>query len=118
METVGERLTYFIQSNKLSKLNFCLVYGLNYNSLLPITSDKKEMGMTILKQLISKFPLLSCDWLLFGKGEMLLKQELTKDNSKELILRFDLGTGNSELVERLEQIIKSDNGSHKLPNGN
>lgn len=108
MKTVGERLTFFIQSYKLSKLNFCLVYGFNYNSLLPITTDKKEMGMTILKQLISKFPLLSCDWLLFGKGEMLLKDEFTSDNSKELVLRFNIGNGNSELVERLQQILKID----------
>ena len=112
MKTVGERLTFFIQSNKLSKLNFCFVYGINYSSLLPITTDKKEMGMTVLKQLASKFPLLSCDWLLFGKGEMLLKQDFSDDNSKELVLRFNIGTGNSELVERLEQIIKSDNSSH------
>jgi len=108
MKTVGERLTYFIQSNKLSKLNFCLVFGINYNSLLPITTDKKEMGMTILKNLISKFPSLSCDWLLFGKGEMLIQQDFFNEDSKELVLRFNLGNNNSELLERLEQIIKLD----------
>jgi hypothetical protein len=164
MKTLGKRLTYFIESQGLGKHEFCIKNGLNYDSILPISTDKRALGINILNQLIALYPSLSADWLLYGKGsisidnsamdyvnettenyvpdvvekvfltylnkqnvrndlkktvEQVIKQEKIENKVKtepdEFVLKLIITEENSELVARLEELIKGDIASQRLP---
>lgn len=163
MKTVGERLTYLIESQKISKAEFCKKNGLEYNSFAPVTTDKRTLGIHQLNKIAEVFPNLNINWLLYGKGninindvdntlmileepsenygtdpmEIVFLEYLGKESVKnkliqmlnnmksegnnedgEITLRFNIGSENSELVCRIEQMIQNEikkENTHKLP---
>lgn len=67
---VGERLELYIRNKGYDIKTFAKEYDINYNSLIPITSGKRKLGIKILDKIAAAFPDLNINWLLYGKGPM------------------------------------------------
>ncbi len=93
MDTVGKRLTKVIEIEADSLQDFCDKFDLVYNSIQPITTDKRVLGINILKKLIDKIPYLTSDWILFGKGE----------------IQFNKYVENKQKTITLESVYEKDN---------
>lgn len=70
MDTIGKRLTYLIESKGLNKAEFCEKFGFNYQAFVPITNDKRTLGIKIINDLMTVFPNLNINWLLYGSGSI------------------------------------------------
>lgn len=70
MKTVGERLTYLIESQFVTKAEFYKKYDLKDSSWNPITTNKRTLGILLLDRLVEIFPNLNVNWLLYGKGSV------------------------------------------------
>lgn len=64
----GIRLTKYIENKGFTKKSFCEKFGFNYNNMVNVFADKREIGMILLNQIKTALPDLSTDWLLYGKG--------------------------------------------------
>lgn len=69
---VKERLLLFIKYNGLSNLAFEKACGLSNGY---IRNFKGNLGNDKLANILSAFPKLSKEWLLYGEGEMLVGQQ-------------------------------------------
>lgn len=47
----GKRLTYYVEKQCFTKKNFCEKFGFNYNNMVNVFADKREIGMILLNQL-------------------------------------------------------------------
>jgi len=70
MNTVGERLDFFIRSKGYTKLSvFCEEHGFVYGTLVQ-TVKGRRLGIEILDKIAARFPDLNINWLLYGRGPM------------------------------------------------
>ena len=67
---VGERLELYIRNKGYDIKTFTKEYDINYNSLIPIITGKRKLGIIILDKIAAAFPDLNINWLLYGKGPM------------------------------------------------
>lgn len=66
---IGSRLEFFIRSKGYNDIkSFAIKYSINYNSLIPIITGKRKLGMIMLNKIAAAFPDLNINWLLYGKG--------------------------------------------------
>ena len=70
MSTVGKRLSKVVENEASSLQDFCNKFDFSYTSMQPILTDKRILGTNILKKLIEKFPYLTSDYILFGRGNI------------------------------------------------
>lgn len=73
MSTVKDRLISFLQSEGISKADFCRTIGV---SAAYITSMRRSIAPDKLKSIALEYPQLSQQWLLTGEGEMLKGKEV------------------------------------------
>lgn len=85
-------LEVFAYSN-LSRIDFARQLNISNAVLSHISSGRNKAGMDLVLGVLTQFPEISPEWLLFGKGEM-LKQE----NASKLIQWKD------ELIDIIHQI--------------
>lgn len=74
MTNVKERVLYFIKDQKLNTENFFSELGLSYSNFKGI-QKKSALNSDAIVLILSKYPSISLEWLLLGKGEMM------KDNN-------------------------------------
>lgn len=102
-----ERVIHYIESKNISKNKFYTLTGVS-NGVL---DKKSELSISTIEKIYYTFPDLSLEWILFGKGEMLRKNEsenMVPDGFSEKIFR-ELLEKNAELnrqVGRLEAEIE------------
>lgn len=83
MDTIGKRITYLIEKEGVSKQEFCDRNQLNYHTIVPITTDKRKIGINVLDDLAKAFPNVNINWLLYGKGSpYLIKTDSNNPNSQ------------------------------------
>lgn len=108
MKTIGERLTYLIESQYSSKTKFCEENGLEYNSFQPFTNNKRTLGIHLLNKLVEVFPNLNVNWLLYGKGKINI-------NDDESSLSFwNMLVIHQKKIIYLEKILNPQKNSYHL----
>lgn len=75
-KTIKERTLEFIKSKGISMKEFELKCNLSTGY---VTSMRKGFGPEKLNNVLTAFPELNRDWLLYGEGEMLIKSEQRKN---------------------------------------
>ena len=70
MKTLGERISYLVESTGLNKSQFCQKYGFAKSSFIAITNDTRVIGLNIVKDLMVAFPNLNINWLIYGTGDV------------------------------------------------
>lgn len=93
---VKERLLLFIKYNGLSNLAFEKACGLSNGY---IRNFKGNLGNDKLANILSAFPKLSKEWLLYGEGEMLVGQQKSEAPAEEQ------PTSDNSLLEYLQRKI-------------
>ena len=94
---VKERLLSFIKYNGLSNLAFEKACGLSNGY---IRNFKGNLGNDKLANILSAFPELSKEWLLYGEGSMLIGQQ------KSEIPAEVKPTSNNPLIEYLQRQVE------------
>ena len=78
METIGERLRYYIENQYGAIKEFCQKFEIHYPGLTSIMNNKRPLGMEVLNQIKNALPNLDTEWLLYGTK----RREITNiDNS-------------------------------------
>ena len=86
-----DRLLQLMQLEQLSPAKFADILGIQRSGLSHILSGRNKPGYEFISKLLLKFPTVSAEWLITGKGKM-YEQELVqeqhidrkKENSRDL----------------------------------
>lgn len=78
--TVKERILYFIENQSIKKEDFFRNIDISYSNFKG-TNLKSDIGADKLVKILTYYPILNCDWLLLGQGEMLKKAEQNISNA-------------------------------------
>lgn len=70
MTNVKERILYFIENQKFNKEDFFKKIELSYSNFKGI-QKKSALSSDAMAKILTIYPIISADWLLTGKGEML-----------------------------------------------
>ena len=82
METIGERLRYYIENQYGAIKEFCQKFEIHYPGLTSIMNNKRPLGMEVLNQIKNALPNLDTEWLLYGTN----RGEITNiDNSLAIV---------------------------------
>lgn len=120
MQTIGERLMYFIESQGGNLTTFSEKSSINYTSLSEITRNKRNIGGIVLKKIADVEPNLNLNWLFLGKGDMLLRKKENSDKhisepnvnynksdpGKEMLLKY---LDDEEIKEKIIQLLNTKN---------
>lgn len=101
LETVKERLIYFIKSKNLNQKNFESLLGLSNGY---VNNIRKSISSEVLQKICAEFPDLNRDWLIYGESPML--KSTTPSSFALPFLDIDASAGFSE--------IEASNGAMKL----
>jgi len=70
METIGERLRYYIESKEVSVRNFCVKNEIGYSGFHQVLQGDRNLGLIVLKQVMDAYPNLNVNWVITGRGEV------------------------------------------------
>ena len=65
-----DRLQQFLQLEQLTPARLSDIIGVQRSGLSHILSGRNKPGFDFIQRLLTKFPTLSADWLITGKGKM------------------------------------------------
>jgi transcriptional regulator with XRE-family HTH domain len=72
-----DRLLEFLKIENKSSAQFAEEIGVQPSSISHIISGRNNPSLDFVVKMLNKYPALSTDWLIFGKGKMYKEAELT-----------------------------------------
>ena len=109
-ETMLERLKSVIATKSKSTMDFCRIIGVAQTTLSNQFHSAKGVSIDVILLTLDAFPDISAEWLLRGKGEMLLSDNLPsihgEESDNELNLHAELIRKTAELEEYKIQIVR------------
>lgn len=86
-----DRIIQFLHSENKTSAQFAEEIGVQPSSISHIISGRNNPSLDFIMKLLTKYPSVSSDWLLFGKGNMLrdrniedlFEPDISGDTSKE-----------------------------------
>lgn len=72
---MNKRIEQIIKHLGISKAEFSKEIDIQRSSISHLTSGRNNPSLDIVLKILSRYPQYSTDWLLFGKGPMLKKDE-------------------------------------------
>ena len=82
------RIKEIIAYSGLSDRAFAIKCGVAQNTLNRQLNGVRELSLVTVNAILSTFEDISTEWLLRGKGEMLISESIKKDESTERITRL------------------------------
>jgi hypothetical protein len=77
--TINQRVMSIMETKQMTRSSFASILETSLPVLTHISSGRNKPGLEFIQKVIEKFPDISPDWLIMGKGEMnRAKQELPK----------------------------------------
>ena len=70
--THRDRLFKIMESQGMNAKQFALELGVSAGTLSNIFGGRNKPSLELLENALQRFPHISCDWLILGKGEMYL----------------------------------------------
>ena len=103
-----ERLKQIISHFGISDTQFALSCGIAQNTLSRQLNGARELSLTTVYTVLSCYPEISAEWLLRGKGEMLLtsEQPTASNESDRLIKLIDTIAFQQDTINNLQRKIK------------
>ncbi len=77
-----DRIQLILKSKNLSSSQFADEIQVQRSSVSHILTGRNKPSLDFVSKILSSYPELNSDWLLFGKGQMIKKQESISKNSK------------------------------------
>jgi transcriptional regulator with XRE-family HTH domain len=75
---IKDRIIEFLRAENISSANFAQEIGVQPSGISHIISGRNKPSLDFIVKMLNRYPSLSTDWLLFGKGKM-LKENITGD---------------------------------------
>jgi transcriptional regulator with XRE-family HTH domain len=97
--TVKERLKEYLKYKGIGQRPFSLSMGLSANY---VNAIRKSIPLDTLAMIETKYPDLSKDWLLTGRGEM-LREDKSQDKDKYIVLLEEISALKDKIVTLLEE---------------
>ena len=116
-----ERIIEFLKAENKSSAQFALEIGVQPSSISHIISGRNNPSLDFIMKMLLKYPALSADWLLFGKGQM-LRENTFGDLFDIQAMQQSAGSGKEsgdQLIDK-NRIIKEDifTNEHKVTDRN
>lgn len=70
IDKIKERILEFLKSENKSSAHFAQEIGVQPSAISHIISGRNKPSLDFVMKMINKYPFLSSEWLLFGKGSM------------------------------------------------
>jgi transcriptional regulator with XRE-family HTH domain len=68
---IKDRIIEFLRAENISSANFAQEIGVQPSGISHIISGRNKPSLDFIVKMLNRYPLLSTEWLLFGKGKML-----------------------------------------------
>jgi len=82
--SINQRVMSIMETKHLTRSSFAALLETSLPVLTHISSGRNKPGLEFIQKVIEKFPEISPDWLLMGKGEMLRAQKEIPKLDKEI----------------------------------
>ena len=86
METIQNRISAIIEEEMLSTREFESIIGCSNGVIAKCIHDSTDVCSNVIVSILEKFPQISADWLLLGKGEMLRNSD---NHDSEVIISLN-----------------------------
>lgn len=110
MSKTIHRVMQLVKALDLSARQFDLSLGTSNGYILRMTKNNASIGTDVIERIKEVYPQVNLIWLLTGKGDMFIKEEIPKTRSAEEIKAFIDKKLNEEHSEErkalLEEILK------------
>jgi transcriptional regulator with XRE-family HTH domain len=80
---IKDRILKILNTENISSAKFADIIGVQRSNISHILSGRNNPGLDFLQKVLIKFPSISPEWLIIGKGEM-FKQSLQKEFNFEI----------------------------------
>lgn len=111
-DTILERLKSVIAEKSNSASDFSKMIGIAQTTLSNQMKGPKGISIEVIMLTLDQFPDVSAEWLLRGKGEMLISDNLPKfhgeETDTELDVHAELARKTAELEELKLQVLRLD----------
>jgi transcriptional regulator with XRE-family HTH domain len=102
-----ERLLEFLRAENKSSAQFAEEIGVQPSGISHILSGRNNPSLDFVLKMLEKYPFISTDWLLFGKGSMYKDPRMQTLFDEESVINQN---ADSKLSE--DGQVKSDNNQH------
>jgi transcriptional regulator with XRE-family HTH domain len=111
---IKDRILKILNTENLSSAKFADVLGVQRSNISHILSGRNNPGLDFLQKVLLKFPTISSEWLIIGKGEMFKQLKQTEINFETN--SDQLPTGLKTPIENFQQQkeIKMHTEVHKI----
>lgn len=96
---MNKRLNQFLELEDLSPSQFAEIMGIQRSSVSHILSERNKPSYDFIEKMLTKFPQISAEWLILGKGKPYKEQNV----SSPQILQHNLFSQFSENKESIPQ---------------
>lgn len=107
-----DRISLLIKAKNLSAAQFADEIGVQRSSISHLMSGRNKPSLDLIQKTLQRFPEVSSEWLLFGKGEMVRELNLFDAQARTV-------AGGKTITEEIEQhpelIEDIDNTKQALP---
>lgn len=93
-----ERIELIMKLHNVNARTMSLMVGCASQSLYIIKSGKQGLGYAIASKICQCFPEINMNWLLYGKGEMLVEDMPSLDHSEPKTFKIVLELSRAELL--------------------
>jgi transcriptional regulator with XRE-family HTH domain len=90
-----DRITLLIKAKNLSAAQFADEIGVQRSSISHLMSGRNKPSLDLIQKTLQRFPEVSSEWLLFGKGEMVRELNLFDAQARTV-------AGGSNITEEIE----------------
>lgn len=109
MDDFPKRLELIFKHYELTAGTFADLIGVQRSSISHLVSGRNKPSLDFIVKLLEKFPEVNFQWLVKGKGEMIISEEsvpeIKKSNTPTL---FDQVFDNSPVQPKKEEIVKQE----------
>lgn len=109
-DSMLERFKSVITAYSKSPTDFCKIIGVAQTTLSNQLQSARGISVDVILLTLSAFPEISAEWLLRGKGEMLITENLPafegNESEKEIDLHAELARKTSELEEYKLHVLR------------
>lgn len=113
---IKERILQLIDSQGITKEKFCNLVEINSSNLRGVTLESDPNARVVAK-ILTKYPQLSADWLLLGKGEMFKdsqgdSQHSSQTSAESLSASSTASADLSDQISLLQQLQEENKRLH------
>lgn len=116
-DSIKERILEFLKSENKSSAHFAQEIGVQPSAISHIISGRNKPSLDFIIKMINRYPSLSIEWLIFGKGSMYvdkLQNELfSKDGESKIKHEDVLSSDRHEDHFIMEESIDNENNGDK-----